>query len=107
MWDKIVRAIKNLGNGTQKAGDCGLLQVLCSYPSPPDSDALEEAAKRGHPLAIVPIHLLNPEVPELAQAIAALTHRAKEDLMKRGRAKRIEEEPNELRKSDPRKQGNQ
>ena len=58
MRKKMEDAIKDLGNGTKKAGHCRVLRVVFSYPSIPDSNALEKAAKWNHPLAIVPLSLL-------------------------------------------------
>jgi len=78
MRREIEGALKNLGNGTKKAGRCGLLRVVFSYPSLPDIDALEEAAKAkgGHPLATVAPHHLEKETRDsaLGQAILSLAN---------------------------------
>jgi hypothetical protein len=69
MRAKMVEAIKNLGNGTKKAGPCGHLGVVISLPSVPDSNKLEEAAKGGPPLTTVAVSHLEALVSELGQAI--------------------------------------
>lgn len=77
MRDKIEEAIKNLGNGTRKAGPCGLLRVLISHPSPPDDNALEEAGKEGrHPLATVPLTCIYPPKTGLGQTLLAMANLA-------------------------------
>ena len=45
MRNEMVEAIKNLGDGTKKAGPCRVLRVIISHPSVLDDDTLEEAAK--------------------------------------------------------------
>jgi hypothetical protein len=72
MRDTMEEAIKNLGNGTKKADRCGLLRVVFSYPSLPDSNTLEEAAKAGHPLATVAVSHLEPHDSDLGQNILPL-----------------------------------
>jgi len=74
MRGEIENAIKNLGNGTNKAGRCGLLQVVFSRPSPPDSNALEKAAKGSHPLATVLVRFLEEPESDLGQAILSLAN---------------------------------
>ena len=67
MRDKMEEAIKNFGNGTKKAGSCGLLRVVISHPSLTDSYILEETAKGSHPLAVVPLSTLEPPESDLGQ----------------------------------------
>ena len=67
MRDKVEGAIKNLGNGTKKAGRCGLLRVVISHPALTDSNTLEEATKGSHPLATVPLGFLEPTDSDLGQ----------------------------------------
>jgi hypothetical protein len=69
MQAKMVEAIKNLGDGTKKAGPCGHLGVVISLPSVLDSNKLEEAAKGGPPLATVAVSHLEALESELGQAI--------------------------------------
>jgi len=76
MQEKLEQAIKNLGTGTKKAGRCGLLQVVFSHPSPLDSNALEEATKGSHPLAIFPIRFLEPRDSDLGQTVLSLANLA-------------------------------
>ena len=76
MRDEMEEAIKNLGNGTKKAGRCGVLRVVISHPSPLDSNTLEEAAEGGHPLAIVPLSHLEPPDSDLGRGILSLAHLA-------------------------------
>ena len=76
MQEKLEQAIKNFGIGTKKAGRCGLLQVVFSHPSPLDSNALEEAAKGSHPLAIFPIRFLEPRDSDLGQTFLSLANLA-------------------------------
>jgi len=76
MRDEIEKAIKNLGIGTERAGPCGLLRVLVSHPSPPDSNALKKAAKGRHPLAIVPVGSLESSDPALSQSVLSLANLA-------------------------------
>ena len=78
MRDRMVEAIKNLGNGTKKAGSCGLLRVMFSHASPPDDDTLEEAAKGEHPVALVPLKHLYPPESDLGQIIASLASMARQ-----------------------------
>ena len=59
MRSEMEEAIKNLGNGTKKAGRCGVLRVICSLELS-NNGVLETAAKEDHPLATIPIHLLDP-----------------------------------------------
>jgi len=73
MRDRLVEAIKNLGKGTEKAGPCGVLRVVISHPSLPDSKALEEAAEEGHPVATVPLSCLESDPDsDLGQTILSL-----------------------------------
>ena len=67
MRDKMEEAIKNFGNGTKKAGRCGLLRVVICHPSLTDSYTLEETAKGSHPLAVVPLSTLEPPESDLGQ----------------------------------------
>ena len=76
MRDEMEEAIKNLGNGTKKAGPCGLLQVLISHPSLPNSNKMDEAAKGSHPLATVSLRHLEPSGSDLGQAIQSLANLA-------------------------------
>ena len=76
MRDEMEEAIKNLGIGTMKAGPCGLLRVLMSHPSHPDSNALKGAAKGRHPLAIVPVSFLEPSDSTLGQSVLSLANMA-------------------------------
>jgi len=69
MREWLEEAIKNLGNGTMKAGRCGLLRVVFSHPSLPDNSALEEAAKGSNPLATVPVRSLESPDSDLGQTI--------------------------------------
>ena len=66
---KMKDAIKVLGNGTKKAGHCRVLRVVFSYPSFPDSNALEKAAKGDNPLATVPLSLLAETCSDLRDDI--------------------------------------
>ena len=75
---KIKEAIKNLGNGTRKAGRYGVLGVVCSHPSFPDSNSLEEAAKGGHPLATVLLSHLEPDDSDLGQVLVSLAQLAQQ-----------------------------
>ena len=79
MREKMEEAIKNLGNGTKKAGRCGVLRVLISHPADPDSGTSEEAARGNHPLVTIPLLFLEPERSELGQAILSLAHQAIEE----------------------------
>jgi len=72
----MAEAIKNLGNGTKKAGRCGLLRVVFSHPSLPDSDTLKEAAKGSHPLARVPVGFLEPHDSDMGQTVLSLANLA-------------------------------
>jgi len=72
MRDKIEEAIKKLGNGTKNAGRCGVLQVLISHPSLPDSKKLEEAARGSHPVATVALNLLGLSKSDLGESIIML-----------------------------------
>ena len=85
--DKMIEELKRLGEGTNKAGPCGLLRVVISHPTLLDDDALEKEAAMGHhPLATVPIeHLESPE-SELGQMILSLANQAlqKPDLKEKG-----------------------
>ncbi|KAG8836664.1 hypothetical protein FRC18_010929 [Serendipita sp. 400] len=74
MQQRLQQAIQNLGTGTSKAGDYGVLQVVFSHPSPLHREALEAAVKEthGHPIATVPISNLEPPDSELGQAILSL-----------------------------------
>ena len=72
MRASIKEAINNLGTRTKKAGECGLLQVVFSHPSDPNSKILEKAAEQGHPLATVNLNFLEPEDSNLGQTILAL-----------------------------------
>jgi len=76
---EMVKAIQNLGAGTKKAGVCGVLRVLISYPSPPNDDALAEATEsgHGHPLATAPVAFLELENSNLGQSIPSLAKKAK------------------------------
>ena len=76
MRERLEEAIKNLGIGTTKAGRCGLLRVVISHPSHPDSNALEEAAKGSHPLATVPVRLLELRDFDLGQTVLLLANLA-------------------------------
>jgi len=76
MREKLEEAIKNLGIGTKKAGRCGLLRVVISHPSHPDSNALEEAAKGSYPLATVPVRFLEPRDSDLGQTVLSLANLA-------------------------------
>jgi hypothetical protein len=78
MRAKIEDAIKNLGSGTKQAGPCGLLRVVFSHPAPPDNNTLEEAAEEGHPVATVPLALLEPTDSDLGQTILSLAKQALE-----------------------------
>ena len=93
MRGELEKAIKNLGNGTNQAGPCGLLRVICSHPSPPDSGELEKAAAEGgHPLATVPVSLLKADESDLGQAIKSLYREAGYALRNRDRKrKRLDE----------------
>ena len=77
--EEMVEAIQNLGTGTKKAGVCGVLRVLISYPSPPNDDALAEATEsgHGHPLATAPVAFLELENSNLGQSIPSLAKKAK------------------------------
>jgi hypothetical protein len=75
MRDKMEEAIKNLGNGTKKAGRCGLLRVVFLSLSS-DSNELEEAAKGGHPLATVSVSDLEPRDSGLGQSVLSLVGQA-------------------------------
>jgi len=73
MRDRLVEAIKNLGKGTEKAGPYGILRVVISHPSLPDSKALEEAAEEDHPVATVPLSRLESDPDsDLGQTILSL-----------------------------------
>jgi len=73
MRKMLVKAIQNLGEGTKKAGPCGVLRVIISHPSSPDSNALKEAAKGDHPVATVPLKHLESELDsDLSQTILSL-----------------------------------
>ena len=76
MRAKMEEAIKNLGNGTKKAGPCGLLRVVISHPSHPDSNTLEKAAKGNHPLATVSLGDLDSRDSDLGQIILSLANQA-------------------------------
>ncbi len=89
MRDKLVEAIRNLGNGTNKAGHCGVLRVLISHPSPPDTNTLEEAATGSHPLATVPLEFLEESDSKLGQSILSL---AKQTLQNHDRKRRGSDE---------------
>ena len=95
MRGELEKAIKNLGNGTKQAAPCGLLRVVCSYPSLPDSDELEKAAATGrHSLATVAVRFLKPDESDLGQAIKSLSEQAQHALhnpdRKRKRSDEIE-----------------
>jgi hypothetical protein len=70
------KAVTALGNGTKKAGPCGLLRVLFSHLAVPNDDALEEAAKKGHPLATVATKHLERDDSALSQTIQSLAQLA-------------------------------
>jgi len=73
MRDRLVDAIKNLGKGTEKAGPCGVLRVIISHASSPNSNALKEAAKENHPIATVPLNRLGSDPhSDLGQTILSL-----------------------------------
>ena len=76
MLRRLQEAVMGLGKRTKKAATFGVLQVLCSYPSLPDDNKLEEAAKRSPPLATVAVDLLEMENAEMDEAIKSLADRA-------------------------------
>ncbi len=86
MRDKLVEAIRNLGNGTNKAGHCGVLGVLFSHPSLPDTNTLEEAAKGGLPLATVSVSHLESADSDVGQSILSLANMTlrRADLKRKG-----------------------
>ena len=88
----------NLGEGTKKAGDCRLLQVVFSHPTHPDSTTMANKAKQGHPLATVNIQFLEPEDSDLGQTIMVFAS----DRVQRCAPKR--KSPGELKGASPRKQ---
>jgi len=73
----MVKAIQNLGMGTEKAGVCGVLRVLISHPASPNVGAPEEAVEdeHGHPLATVHIPSLKPEKSDMGESILSLAKR--------------------------------
>jgi hypothetical protein len=69
----MVEAIKNLGEGTKKAGACGVLRVVISYPTDLDGDILDNALKgNSHPLATVAVDRLESPDSTLSQHILGL-----------------------------------
>jgi hypothetical protein len=91
MQQNMVEAIQCLGNGTNKAGECGVLRVVVSHPSRLNDDELDSAAKSGiHPLATVSIKDLEPAESDLGQTILSLAQRAvNEPDLKRKRSNEI------------------
>jgi hypothetical protein len=82
MRDKLVEAIKNLGNGTEKAGPDGLLRVVISHPSSPNRDKLKNAAESSvHPIATVPLDRLFDTGSDLSKVIGSLAKRKAESDM--------------------------
>lgn len=89
MRGEMEEAFKNLGNGSKKAGQYGLLQVIASYPSIPASHILEDAAGKGQPLATFEVNLQEPNDDPLGQAILLLANRA---LLRPDHKRRISDE---------------
>jgi hypothetical protein len=77
MRKQLEEAIKNFGDGTMKAGRCGLLRVVISHPTLPVTDKLEDAAGENHPVATVPLQYLFKADSEMGQLIAMLAELAK------------------------------
>jgi hypothetical protein len=79
MQGNMVEAIQNLGEGTKKAGVCGVLRVVVSYPTPLDGNSLDNAAKGSrHPLATVAVDRLQSPNSKLGQTILGLANQALE-----------------------------
>lgn len=76
MRGEMEEAFKNLGKGSKKAGKYGLLRVIASYPSIPDSHTLEDMAGKAHPLAMFAVNLQQPSDTPLGQAILSLANQA-------------------------------
>jgi hypothetical protein len=102
MRDNLVDAIKNLGEGTKKAGVCGVLRVVISYPTPLEGNALDNAAKvGGHPLATVAVDSLESPDSKLGQHILGLANQA---LGKLDRKRKSSEEIDRTRTKKPKKE---
>jgi hypothetical protein len=67
MSANLANALKNLGDGTDKAGEFGVLRVLISHPAKPNASTLSNLAATDashHPIVTVDVMALATQLPE-------------------------------------------